>query len=78
MESLSYRDIISRLPMIKASATLVMYGEIDRLRDGEEFTHNNIINIINASKTVLPGIDHIPQVEDPERFLGAPLPFLDG
>ncbi len=61
--------------MIKASATLVMYGEIDRLRDGEELPHNNIIN---ASKTVLPGIDHIPQVEDPERFLGAPLPFLDG
>lgn len=75
MESLSYYDIMSRLPLIKASATMVMYGEIDRLRDGEELLHNNIVN---ASKVVLPGIGHIPQVEDPESFLGALLPFLDG
>jgi pimeloyl-ACP methyl ester carboxylesterase len=74
MESLAYYDILSRLPLIKASATMVMYGEIDRLRDAEELLHNNIAN---ASKMVLPGIGHIPQVEDPEAFLGALLPFLD-
>jgi pimeloyl-ACP methyl ester carboxylesterase len=73
MESLAYYDIMSRLPRIQASSTLVLYGEVDRLRDGEELLHNNIVN---ASKVVLPGIGHIPQVEDPEAFLGALLPFL--
>ena len=74
MESLAHYDIMSRLPLIKASSTMVLYGEIDRLRDGEELLHNNIVN---ARKVVLPGIGHIPQVEDPEKFLGALLPFLD-
>ena len=75
MESLSYYDLMSRLPLIKASATMVLYGEIDRLRwDGEELLHNNIAN---ARKVVLPGIGHIPQVEDPEGFLGALMPFLE-
>ncbi len=74
MESLAYYDIMPRLPMIKASSTLVIYGEIDRLRDGEELLHNNITN---AQKVVLPGLGHIPQVEDPEAFLGAIMPFLE-
>jgi pimeloyl-ACP methyl ester carboxylesterase len=52
---------------------MVMYGEVDRLRDGEELLHNNIAN---ASKVVLPGLGHIPQIEDPEAFVGALLPFL--
>jgi pimeloyl-ACP methyl ester carboxylesterase len=73
MESLSYYDVMSRLPLIKASSTMVMYGEIDRLRDGEELLHNNIPN---ATKVVLPGLGHIPQIEDPEAFVGALLPFL--
>jgi pimeloyl-ACP methyl ester carboxylesterase len=73
MEALSYYDIMSRLPQVKTSATLVMYGEHDRLRDGEELLHNNIAN---ASKVVLPGLGHIPQIEDPEAFIGALLPFL--
>ena len=73
MEALSYYDIMSRLPQIKTSATLVMYGEHDRLRDGEELLHNNISN---ATKVVLPGLGHIPQIEDPESFIGAVLPFL--
>ena len=73
MESLSYYDVMSRLPLIKASSTMVMYGEIDRLRDGEELLHNNIPNAI---KVVLPGLGHIPQIEDPEAFVGALLPFL--
>ena len=73
MESLAHYDVMSRLPRIQASSTLVMYGEVDRLRDGEELLHNNIVN---ASKVVLPGLGHIPQIEDPEAFIGALLPFL--
>ena len=73
MESLASYDIMSRLPRIEASATLVMYGEHDRLRDGEELLHNNIVN---ASKTVLPGLGHIPQIEDPEMFVDSLLSFL--
>ena len=73
MESLAWYDLMSRLPLIKASATLVLYGEVDRLREGEELLHNNIVG---ARKVVLPGIGHIPQVEGPEAFLGALLPFL--
>ena len=64
---------MSRLPRIRASDTMVMYGDLDPLRDGEELLHNNIIN---ASKVVLPGLGHIPQIEDPEAFVGAVLPFL--
>jgi len=74
MDALAHYDLMSRLPRIKASATMVIYGEIDRLREGEELLHNNIIN---AQKVVLPGLGHFPQVEDPEAFLGALLPFLD-
>jgi pimeloyl-ACP methyl ester carboxylesterase len=73
MESLAYYDVAARLPRIRASATLVMYGEHDRLRDGEELLHNNIVN---ASKVVLPGLGHIPQIEDSEAFIGALLAFL--
>ena len=73
MDSLAYYDVLSRLPRIRASATLVMYGEHDRLRDGEELLHNNITN---ASKKVLPGLGHIPQIEDPETFVDAVLTFL--
>ena len=35
--------------------------------------HNNIVN---ASKKVLPGLGHIPQIEDPETFVDALLEFL--
>ena len=44
LQSLAYYDIMARLPMIKASSTMVLYGEVDRLRDGEDLLHNNIIN----------------------------------
>jgi pimeloyl-ACP methyl ester carboxylesterase len=74
-ESLAYYDIMSRLPRISAATTLVMYGEVDRLRSGEELLHNNIVR---ASKTVLSGLGHVPQIEDPEAFVDALLPFLEG
>ncbi len=71
--ALAHYDIMARLPMIQTRATLVMYGEHDRLREGEELLHNNITN---ASKTILPGLGHIPQIEDPEVFVDALLAFL--
>ena len=71
--SLAHYDIMTRLPLIKSRETLVLYGEHDRLRDGEELLHNNIVN---ASKTILPGVAHIPQIEDPEAFVDALLEFL--
>ena len=74
LQSLAYYDIMARLPMIKASSTMVLYGEVDRLRDGEELLNNNIIN---SQKAVLSGLGHIPQVEDPEAFLNAVVPFLE-
>ena len=72
-QALYHYDIMTRLPLVKARATLVMYGEHDRLRDGEDLLLNNIPN---ASKAILPGLGHIPQIEDPEAFVGALLSFL--
>ncbi len=72
--ALAHYDIMARLPMIQSRATLVMYGEHDRLREGEELLHNNISN---ASKTILPGLGHIPQIEDPEVFVDSLLAFLE-
>jgi len=72
-DALAHYDIRARLPMIQTRATLVMYGEHDRLREGEELLHNNIAN---ASKTILPGLGHIPQIEDPEIFVDSLLAFL--
>jgi pimeloyl-ACP methyl ester carboxylesterase len=74
MEALSNYDIMSRLPQVKASSTMVLYGEVDRLSEGADLLLNNIVN---AQKVTLPGLGHIPQVEDPEAFLGAVLPFLE-
>ena len=73
MEALEWYDIMSRLPRIQAKATLVLYGQHDRLRDGEDLLYNNIAN---ATKVVLPGLGHLPQIEDPEAFVSAVLPFL--
>ena len=71
--TLAHYDIAARLPMIQTRATLVMYGELDRLREGEDLLYNNIAN---ASKTILPGLGHIPQIEDPEVFVDSLLSFL--
>ncbi|MCH8897927.1 MAG: alpha/beta hydrolase [Chloroflexi bacterium] len=37
---------------------------------------HDLNNIVNASKKVLPGLGHIPQIEDPETFVDALLEFL--
>ena len=72
-QSLSYYDLLSRLPLIKATATLVLYGELDTLREGAELLHNNIVN---ARQTILPGLGHLPQIEGPDAFNATLLPFL--
>ena len=72
-QSLAYYDILSRLPLIKATATLVLYGELDTLREGAELLHNNIVN---ARQVILPGLGHIPQIEGPDAFNAELLTFL--
>lgn len=73
LEALSWYDVVSRLPLIKARATMVLYGEYDRLRDGEDLLLNNLCN---ATKVILPGLGHVPQIEGPEVFVAAVEPFL--
>ena len=72
-ECLAWYDVVSRLPLVKASATLVLNGEHDRLRETDEVLLNNLPN---ATKQVLPGVGHLPQIEDPEGFVSAVLDFL--
>lgn len=72
-QSLAYYDLLSRLPLIKATATLVLYGELDTLREGAELLHNNIVN---ARQVILPGLGHIPQIEGPDAFNAELLTFL--
>ena len=74
MNTLAWFDIVSRLQHIQATATLVVYGEHDPLRELAE----DILryNLPNASKVILPGLAHVPQVEGPEEFLAPVLEFL--
>ena len=72
--ALTWYNITARLPHIRASATLVLNGELDRLRDGEDVLR---YNIANSSKVVMPGLAHYPQVDDPEAFVSVVLPFLE-
>lgn len=73
MEALTWYDLLSRLHHIRATATLVVYGELDQLRKDEDIL---LYNIPNASKVVLPRQGHIPQIDNPEAFVLAVLPFL--
>ena len=75
VEALSWYDVVPRLPLIKANATMVLYGELDRLRDGEDLLLNNLRN---ATRVILPGLGHVPQIEGPEAFVSAVTPFLQG
>ena len=74
LTALAWFDIVSLLPKIKATASLVVYGEQDFLRDLAE----DILryNLPNCSKVILPNLGHIPQVEDPEGFTTPILEFL--
>lgn len=73
MEALSWYDMAARLPHIKATATMVLYGENDRLVEGADYLQHNIPN---ATKVIMPGLGHIPQVEDPEAFVSVVTDFL--
>ena len=62
-ESLANYNIMARLPRIRASSTMVLYGDFDRrFQEGKDLLHNNIVN---SKRLILPGLGHIPQVEDP-------------
>ena len=74
IESLLYYDVISRLHHVRATATLVLNGELDANHRVDEDVL--VYNIPNASKIILPGLGHWPQVEDPEAFLAPVLEFL--
>jgi pimeloyl-ACP methyl ester carboxylesterase len=73
-EALSYYDVMSRLPLVRARKTLILNGELDSLRDNEELLRGNIRN---ASLALLPGVAHLPQVEDPDAFVEALVGFLE-
>ena len=73
MVALSWYDLAARLPRVRAAATLVLNGEHDGVRVDEEILR---YNIPNASKVILGGLGHIPQVEGPEAFVSAVLDFL--
>ena len=73
-ESLAHYDIMARLPRIQASSTMILYGDFDRrFQEGKDLLHNNIVN---SERVILRGLEHIPQIEDPEAFLEPLMPFL--
>ena len=73
-ESLAHYNIMAHLPRVRASSTMILYGDFDRrFQEGKDLLHNNIIN---SKRVILPGLGHIPQVENPEAFLESLLPFL--
>ena len=74
METLTWYDLVSRLHQVKASATLIVYSDRDSLIQGQDML---LYNISNASKTVLPGLAHIPRIDDAQAFVAAVLPFLE-
>ena len=73
--ALAWYDIISRLHHVKASSTLIIYGEHDPTKDGGEIL---LHNIISARKVVMPGLAHHPATEDPTAFLAEVTSFLKG
>ena len=69
----AWYDIVARLPLIKATATLVIMGEHGSFRDIEDIV---VYNLQNASKVVLPGSGNFHYVQDEDGFVGAVLDFL--
>jgi pimeloyl-ACP methyl ester carboxylesterase len=67
---------IERLGNVTAPA-LVVVGEHD-VPDIQRIADVLTERIANARKVVLPGLGHLPSLEDPERFNQVVLEFLDG
>jgi 3-oxoadipate enol-lactonase len=57
--------------------TLVLVGEQDEATP-PPMAHELAALLPQASLTVLPGCAHVPQLQDPERFLAAIHPFITG
>ncbi|MFL2644239.1 MAG: alpha/beta fold hydrolase [Dehalococcoidia bacterium] len=71
--SLNNYDLLARLPLIKASKTLVLYGAKDRLKSGAPVLENNILR---SSTMILESVAHVPQVESPSLFTNTLINFL--
>ena len=69
----AWYDVFARLPLVRATAALVMNAEHGGFRELEDFL---VYNLQNASKVILPGVGHTAYVEDPEGFAAAVLDFL--
>jgi pimeloyl-ACP methyl ester carboxylesterase len=66
-------------PLVKAP-TLLLWGEKDRLippRFGQQYLDGRGADAAPASLKLLPGLGHVPQLEDPRASLDAARPFMD-
>lgn len=60
--------------------TLLLWGERDALippRFAQQYLHQRAPGAPAAQLVVLPGLGHVPHIEDPAASLAAALPFLD-
>ena len=69
----AWYDMVARLPLVRATATLVMNAEHGGYRQIEDLL---VYNLQNASKVILPGVGHTAYVEDPKGFADAVVGFL--
>ena len=71
----AWYDMVARLPLVKAAATLLITG--DHVGFGfREIEDIFIYNLPNASKVVLPETGNFLFMEDPQGFASAALEFL--
>ena len=72
MMAVNAYEIPKRLGRISCP-TLIVYGSQDMLRDKEGVLRRGIRS---SNAVVIPGAGHLPQIEAPQAFLQATLPFL--
>jgi 3-oxoadipate enol-lactonase len=75
-EALAELDIREDVRSLNLPA-LVLVGEQDEATP-PPMAHELAALLPHASLTVLPGCAHVPQLQDPERFLAAIHPFISG
>ncbi len=71
--ALAYYDVYSKLNLVNASKTLILYGEADRLLPAAPILKHNIIRSLSIT---IPGVGHVPQVENPGTFTNILNEFL--